>query len=195
MKAGAKPRRVKPKICRVCESKFVPSRPMQVTCSIPCAIAEGRKVTAKKQKALKAAEKKADRAKRENLKTLAQLAKDAEHWVNRYVRLRDEGKGCVSCDRPATWDGQWHASHFKSVGSNSALRFHLWNIHKACSICNNHLSGNIGEYSRRLPARIGQERFDFLMLSPREKKYTRDYLIRIKSVAMKACKRLEKRNK
>lgn len=141
------------------------------------------------EKVLKKAERKEIKARKEKIKNPSQLAKDAEHYVNRYVRLRDANCGCVSCDRPASWDGQWHASHLKSVGANSALRFHLWNIHKACSICNKELSGNIGAYLERLPARIGQERFEFIKNHPRERRYTRDYLIRLKQVFQRMCKR------
>ena len=193
---------MKQKTCKQCRIRFVPSRPMQVCCSLDCAVDYGRKLTAIKAAKKALAERmaaqesrKTIRLKLESLKPLSQLAKDAEYWVNRYVRLRDFDKGCISCDRPATWNGQWHASHFKSVGANSALRFHLWNIHRACSICNNHLSGNIGEYARRLPERIGQQRFDYIQSHPRERKYTREYLVRLKAVAMRACKRLEKRNR
>lgn len=172
--------------CAVCRNRFTPRSMTHRACSADCAVTLAE-ISRKK------VEKKADRRKRENLKTLSQLAKEAEQYVNKYVRLRDANRSCISCDRPASWDGQWHASHFKSVGANSALRFNLWNIHKACSICNSHLSGNIGEYAKRLPFRIGQERFDFLQSHERTCRYSREYLIRLKQVAMKACRRMERK--
>lgn len=172
--------------CKICRAPFVPRSMMHKVCGPDCAAEHAQRERTARQR-------KESREKRESLKTLAQLAKEAEQYVNRYARLRDANEGCVSCDRPASWDGQWHASHFKSVGANSALRFHLWNIHKACSICNAHLSGNIGEYTRRLPGRIGQERFDFIQSHDRVRRYSREYLMRLKDVAKRACKRLEKR--
>jgi hypothetical protein len=82
---------------------------------------------------------------------------------NQYVRLRDCDFGCISCDKPFDWHGQFHASHYYSRGHSSGLRFNLWNVHKSCSVCNSHLSGNIGEYTPRLIKKIGQDRFDYLL--------------------------------
>lgn len=171
--------------CRVCSKAFERRNSMHVVCSPRCAL---RSVKAAKQ-----AEKEQTRARRVALKSRAELARDAQAAVNRYVRLRDAHLGCASCDRPASWDGQWHASHFRSVGAASAVRFHLWNIHKACSICNNHLSGNLAEYEPRLRAHIGGDRVDWLRTQNQRADYPRDYLDRIKRVFTKKANRLEKR--
>jgi hypothetical protein len=129
------------------------------------------------------------------LKPLQYFEKKAEKEFNKYVRLRDlsRGFGCISCDKPNGWGGQWHASHFKSVGANSFLRYHLWNVHLACSQCNDRLSGNIGEYTLRLPDRIGQERFEYLKTAPRSKKYDREYLQRLAKVFRKKWQKIESR--
>ena len=182
----------KPKKCKECGTKFQPRGSFDPVCSsIECKVAYGLKVAAKSKakreaeaKRKAAEQRKADKEKLEEMKPLSKLAKEAEHWINRIARIRDKDMPCISCDRPHSWNGQWHASHYKSVGSNSALRFNLSNIHKACSICNNHLSGNIAEYARRLPGRIGMERFRFIENHPRERKYSREYLIRLKAVAI-----------
>ncbi len=83
--------------------------------------------------------------------------REAQAAFNSWVRLRDAALGCVSCDKPATWAGQWHASHFRSVGSSPEHRFNPLNVHRACSVCNNHLSGNILGYQPELIRRIGAE--------------------------------------
>lgn len=184
---------MKQKTCKWCKQKFEPSRPTKICCSPDCEYDYGLKHASRAEQIRGLEDRKVIKAKLEKLKTVAQLAKDAEHWINRIARLRDKNEPCISCDRTAKWGGQWHASHFKSVGSNSALRFNLLNIHKACSICNNHLSGNIAEYARRLPDRIGIERFRFIDNHSRDRKYSREYLIRLKAVAMRWCKRLERR--
>lgn len=176
--------------CKICGAVFIRVRMSQQTCSDMICRREWIR-----QKERAKAERAAFKVRKERAKTLSQLAKEAEYYVNRYVRLRDRNKPCVSCDRPANWQGQWHASHLKSVGANSALRFNLWNINKACSICNNYLSGNIGEYKARLPARIGQERFDFIESHNRSRTFTRDYLARIRSVFAKRCRVLERKIK
>lgn len=189
--------------CKYCSELYKPARTMQpgrVCNSIECqakhaeeVIADRRKKTAKAERIAAAEDRKTVKIKLETLKPLSKLAKEAEHWINRIARIRDKDMPCISCDRPHSWNGQWHASHYKSVGSNSALRFNLLNIHKACSICNNHLSGNIAEYARRLPDRIGIERFGLIENHPRDRKYSREYLIRLKLIAMRWCKRLERR--
>jgi len=109
------------------------------------------------------------------------------------VRLRDRNLPCCSCDRPATWDGQWHASHFRSVGAASSIRLNLWNIHKSCSPCNVHLSGNLLNYKPRLIERIGAERVEWLEAQNQVKRYEIEYLKRFKKVMGERLKRLEKR--
>ena len=113
--------------------------------------------------------------------------------INKIARLRDRDDGCISCDKPPTWDGQWHGSHFRSVGAASAVRFNLWNVHKACSVCNNHKSGNLIEYRPRLIAKIGAEKVEWLMAQNQITRYDVDYLKRFKEVMGKKLKRMEKR--
>jgi len=134
------------------------------------------------------------RARRMALKSRAEHAREAQAAINRYCRLRDAACGCVSCDKPASWDGQWHGSHFRSVGAASAVRFNLWNIHKACSICNNWKSGNLSEYEPRLRARIGDEKVDWLRTQNQHVHYSVEYLQRLKRIFTKKANRLEKRN-
>jgi hypothetical protein len=173
------------KPCAVCAKPFEPSRMGQQVCGYRCA----RKVPVIARKAGAAK----SRADKERMKTRAQWAKEAEAVVNRYVRLRDHDNGCVSCDRPASWGGQWHASHFRSVGAASSIRFHLWNIHKACSICNNWQSGNLSEYEPRLRALIGDAKVDWLRAQNQAVTYSVDYLKRLKSVFARKAKRAERR--
>lgn len=185
---------IKPKKCRCgCGVTFTPRNSMQVAAAPECAIRIAKAKAVREHKEAEKVARKAVKERKEALKTRSDWMKEAQAAVNAYVRLRDADKGCISCDKPASWNGQWHASHFKSVGSNSFLRFNLWNIHKACSVCNNHLSGNIGEYAVRLPDRIGHEKFKFLMSAPRVKSYSIDDLRRIKKIFAKKAKMVQKR--
>lgn len=179
--------------CRHCRAEFTPTRPMQNACGIPCAMAIARKAVEKKQAAQERAERRADRAKREKMKSRRAWLAECQAVVNKYVRLRDANLGCISCDRPASWDGQWHASHFRSVGAASAVRFHLWNIHKACSICNNHKSGNLSEYEPRLREKIGADKVEWLRTQNQRADYPVEYLKRLKAVFSRKVRRLEKR--
>ena len=178
------------KKCKVCREPFQPRSPLQAACGIECALAIVAEKRGKKAQAEQKQEKKADRAKREKLKSRADWLREAQTAVNKYVRLRDAHLGCVSCDKPASWGGQWHASHFRSVGAASAVRFHLWNIHKSCSICNNWKSGNLSEYEPRLREKIGSEKVDWLRQQNQLATYSIEYLARLKKVLTKKANRL-----
>jgi hypothetical protein len=86
----------------------------------------------------------------------------------------------------------WQGSHFKSVGSNSALQFNLWNIHKACDQCNYFKAGNIAPYETRLRQKYGDEHVDWLKNHPREREYTQEYLDRLARILRKKIRRREK---
>jgi endogenous inhibitor of DNA gyrase (YacG/DUF329 family) len=171
--------------CTICGKTFARRNSLQSVCGTRCAV----KVPAKARKAAKASEK----ARREAIKPRSKWLEEAQREVNKYVRLRDAGLPCVSCGRSASWQGQWHASHFRSVGAASAVRFHLWNIHKACSICNNWKSGNLSEYEPRLRERIGNEKVDWLRTQNHRAVYPVEYLKRLKAVFAKRCRRAELR--
>lgn len=189
--------------CAICRASFQPKSMTHKLCgSADCGIEWAEKERTKrerKESRIKARQEAEDRKQTKErinqLKPLTYWEKRAEQQFNRYVRLRDlyAGHGCISCEKPNNWHGQWHASHFKSVGANSFLRYHLWNVHMACSVCNDRLSGNIGEYTLRLPSRIGQERFQYVETAPRVKRYDREYLDRLWRVFKKKADRIQAR--
>ena len=96
--------------------------------------------------------RKEDRAKREKLKSRAQWLKEAQQAFNAWIRLRDADKPCISCGRHH--EGQWYAGHYLSTGARPELRFEPLNVHKQCSACNTHLSGNLVLYRAELVRRI-----------------------------------------
>ena len=136
------------------------------------------------------ADKKDLRERKFAIKPKSKWLAELQAVFNQRVRLRDKRLGCGSCDKPFDWDGQWHAGHYHSRGSSSFLRFNLWNVHKQCSVCNNHLSGNIGEYTPRLIEKIGQEKFDWLL---RHKYETKSFDIEWIKRAIKICRKAVKR--
>lgn len=184
---------LKPRKCKHCREPYTPSKPMQTACSIQCALALAQKAKEKAQAVKAKEERKADRARKEAIKSRSERAKDAQEVFNRYIRLRDADLGCISCDKPSTWPGQWHASHFRSVGAASSIRFNEYNVHKSCSVCNNYLSGNISSYRPRLIEKIGEARVLFLESQNQVVKYSIDYLIRLRRIYLKKANRLRKR--
>lgn len=109
------------------------------------------------------------------------------------MRLRDAHLGCISCSKPASWQGQWHCSHFRSVGAAPHLRFNLWNMNKSCSACNNFLSGNIMAYRPALIEKIGQAKVDWLECNSDIARHDIPYLKRVKAIFSKKSRRLEAR--
>lgn len=148
----------------------------------------------KRNKSAKLAAKKQHKADKERIKPKSKWLSELQTLVNKYVRLRDHAQGCISCDKPSSWDGQWHGSHLYSRGHSANLRFNLWNIHKACSVCNSHLSGNIGQYTPRLIAKIGQQKVDWMEANKSQpKSYEIEYIKRAIKIARKAIKREERK--
>ena len=185
------------KNCPHCRGKLETGQRIHISCIDDYAEAQAAKAERAEAKAARAAakvERAETRRRKEAIKPRAKWLAECQAIVNRYVRLRDRHLPCCSCDRPASWDGQWHASHLRSVGAASAVRFHLWNIHKGCSICNNHLSGNLAEYLPRIRARIGNAKVDWLYAQNHLATYELDYLKRFKAVMGKKLRRMENRH-
>ena len=172
------------KACKVCAKPFNPMRPMQSVCSPVCAM--------KKVRSDKKQERESIKQRKEKIKTRQEWLAECQAIANRYARIRDAKDGCISCDKPATWPGQWHGSHFRSVGAASAVRLNLWNIHKACSVCNHHLSGNVAQYRPRLVEKIGLAKVEWLESQNQLVRYDIEYLKRYKKVIGKRLRRMEK---
>ena len=90
--------------------------------------------------------------------SLPKQLKKTQAVFNKFIRLRDKDKGCVSCKSPKIE----HASHYFSAGKFTALRFNEDNVHGSCLRCNYFMNGNLLEYRKTLLKRIGEERVDFL---------------------------------
>lgn len=181
----------KPKKCKVCRTEFAPSKPMQAVCGIECSIAIANKKRALKQAKEHAAERKETKSKREKLKSRADWAKEAQAAFNRWVRLRDADKPCISCGRHHT--GQYHAGHYLSRGARPELAFEPMNVWKQCSVCNTHLSGNVAMYRVNLVELIGQDMVEWLEGPHDQKKYSIDDLKKIKAIYSAKCRELEKK--
>ena len=161
--------------CSVCEKEFVMMESTTKVCSISCALTYAReKNEAKEKKEVKAEIRKL----KINLKTRSQWLRETQTEFNKYIRLRDRDRPCISCGRHH--NGQYHAGHYRSVGACPELRFNENNCQKQCQPCNNHLSGNIVEYRLNLINRIGQQAVDDLESHHPPRKYTIDEIKELK---------------
>jgi len=112
--------------------------------------------------------------------------------VNRLAKLLDAGKPCISCGRPDEGGRKRNASHLKSRGANSGLRFDLRNIHDACVVCNQYQSGNIQGFREGIVERYGQKMLDYLDSAERLRKWPIEALKTIRQEANAETRRLEK---
>ena len=171
------------KKCRNCKVDFEPFQTTQVVCSTSCAIDVARKKVKKdyRQQTTKLRKEFQGKDRSYQLK-LAQAA------FNSYIRERDLYYPCISCGRHH--DGQYHAGHYKTIGSHPELRFNERNCYKQCAPCNNHLSGNIIEFRRRLIEIHGVEMVEWLEGPHEPKKYTIDEITHIKDIYKAKLKEL-----
>ncbi|WP_164454442.1 recombination protein NinG [Pseudomonas viridiflava] len=160
------------KKCRVpeCGASFVPQKLGQAVCSPACAIVDAPRNQAKARKALAQVERREIKIRKEALKSRSDHMKDTQQAFNEWVRHRDAALPCVSCGRHH--EGKYDAGHYRTVGSNPALRFEPLNCHRQCSPCNTQLSGNIVNYRIELVRRIGITNVEWLEGPHEPQKYT-----------------------
>ena len=137
---------IKQKKCKICKAYFTPQRPLQLVCQWKCAIdfAKNTKIKTVKKEVKEAKLK---------LKSRSDWLKDTQVVFNKYIRLRDQDDGCISCGSKSAY--AYHAGHYRSIGSAGHLRFNELNCHRQCSACNTHLSGNLIRYRHGLIRKIG----------------------------------------
>jgi len=154
------------KRCKNCKEPFTPIR---TTLEKYCSKSECMQVFISEAK--EKAWKKTKAVKKEELMTVQDYVKIAQQVFNKYIRLRDKDKGCISCGKPLV--GKFDAGHYWSAGGHWNVRFDERNTHGQCVFCNQHKHGNINEYAERLPERIGMIRFMQLGVDAREtRKFT-----------------------
>lgn len=171
MSLPAKPPR--PKTCRnpACAAKFTPQRLGQAVCSPKCGLAIKDVNKDKARKAIDQVERKQIRAAKERIKSRSDHMKDAQKAFNAFIRERDAGNPCISCDTTASV--QYCAGHYRTVGACPELRFEPLNVHLQCNKnCNLEKSGNIVEYRIRLVRKIGADKVKWLEGPHEAKKYT-----------------------
>ena len=163
--------------CRKPFSVTTPAEARATWCSTDCALAI---VAIKREKARVEKERKERREIREakaKIKRRADYLADAQAAFNAYIRERDHDQPCISCGRHH--QGQWHAGHYRTVGSHPELRFSEPNCHKQCAPCNNHKSGNIVEYRINLVRKLGAESVEWLEGPHEAKHYSVEELVAI----------------
>ena len=159
--------------CRGCREYYPAETKIKVQIgsfhSFDCAAEYGRR------QAQKRAQKERDERHRELKKKVRD--NDKSHWrkkaqqvFNKYIRLRDKEKGCISCDAPLV--GKFDAGHYRSVGAHPELRYCEINNWGQCVQCNQHFSGNLINYRIGLSKRISADELEWLEGHHEPKRYT-----------------------
>jgi hypothetical protein len=136
---------MKQKKCKAkgCGVVFSPARPFQCWCSPECGLSIARAKKEQAETKARQAERRADKDKKEGLKNLGSLRKEAQTQFNRYIRFRDQiaGHGCICCGRPLNWNsgkpgGDVDAGHYLSRGASIELAFDERNVNAQAKSCN-----------------------------------------------------------
>lgn len=173
--------------CKQCKEVFQKVTPLQFVCSPKCSIDYAKLQTKKKQdKKIKEINKDV-RERKEKLKTTSDYLKEVQVVFNKWIRLRDKGLNCISCNKPAKKE---NAGHYRSVGSCPELRFEPLNVHLQCEYCNTYQHGNLIPYRQNLIKKIGISSVEWLESNHEPKHYSKVELIGMKTIYKDKIKEL-----
>lgn len=184
----------KPRHCDVCQTLYTPARMGQKVCGVPCATKSAKKARKESVEAARV-ERKVTRARKEAIKTIPDLIKEAQREFNKYIRERDRNQPCICCGLPlgvGEVGGAYDAGHYRSTGSASHLRFNEDNCHAQRKQCNRYGAGRAVDYRTGLLGRIGTDRVERLESSNAPHKWTREELIAIRDTYKAKLKELKK---
>ncbi len=153
----------KTKSCKYCKSRHSVETGKQLPNGFYCSFDHAAKwANDKVEKARLLTQVRDIKKRKEKLKTKGDWMREAQTEFNKFIRLRDQGRPCISCDKPDDGTHQRHASHFRSCGASPELRFNELNVHASCAQCNSIKSGNLIEYRIRLIKKIGIKNVEYL---------------------------------
>lgn len=160
----------------------------------------------KKRSRIEKAERKAHREKlakvRQGTKKDRSLG-HAQNAVNRYIRLRDAGKPCISCGESLPLDiSEFDAGHYRSRAAAPELRFDDRNVHGEHAECNRGARNSYSKirmsetkqqaYEKNLRQRLGDNVVEWLNGPHEPKRYRREELLYLGKVYRRLCKWLER---
>lgn len=178
--------------CPHCKAKLDPGQRIHQECIDDYAEAQAAKAEraeAKKARAAAKVERAETRRRKEAIKTLADLKREAQQALNRWiVHVRDKDRPCISCGRHH--HGAWHAGHYLSRGAAPQHALNPLNVWKQCAPCNTYLHGNQAAYRARLVQLIGQGAVEALEQDNAPRKWTREELVAIRDEYRQKLKNL-----
>ena len=183
---------LKPKKCKVCNEQYNPVSSIAKVCSVKCAHIFREQEKVRKAEKEERLEQKRVNERLDELKTLPQLIKECQQVFNKFIRLRDWGKPCISCGTPHTGAANsFDAGHYRSVGSSPEVRFDPRNVHGQCKHCNRYKFDS-SVYRANLIAKIGVDQVEALEAEKTAKNYTRQDIRALIITYKQKCKELER---
>lgn len=174
---------MKTRKCKYCKSVFTPINSLQKNCFEPLCVSDWINEVKEKNWKRKKAKLKMD------LMTIQDYVKLAQQVFNKYIRLRDAGNVCISCQKKPLKE---NAGHFYNANNHWSVRFDERNVHLQCEHCNTYLSGNLIYYRENLLKKIGIEEFESLSAEAmKTRKFTIEELKEIIATYKKKIKELE----
>lgn len=187
--------------CAHCKKRLDPERPSQIV-HMECAAAyicaqhdKREREEAKKARATAKVERATTRARKQALKRIPDLIREAQRAFNAFIRERDKDRPCICCGHPlgaGDIGGAYDCGHYRSVGSAAHLRYHEQNAHAQRKSCNRWGAGRAVDYRIGLVARIGSDAVEALEADNTTHKWQRDELIAIKAKYVQKLKDLKK---
>ena len=155
--------------CKNCKQKFEQIRFNQKFCLDPeCVkvwVAEAKDQNWKKTK----------KKMQADIETVQELMKAAQIVFNKFIRIRDKYKPCISCG--SKLENKFDAGHYFSSGGHKAVTFDEDNVHGQCVACNQWKHGNLIQYQIGIEQRIGGDKLIQLHEKAHKSvKYTREEL-------------------
>lgn len=163
--------------CKNCGEFFTQKQSLQYLCSHKC----------DKEYSIN----KPNKNKENNIeKTLTELRNEAREVFQKWVKIRDKDKPCISCDTVNSLE--WHGGHLFKAEIFTGLIFVEENCHKQCKACNFN-DGSFEEYKIGLVKRYGKEYLNNLESQTninRFYKFSKEELLEIKTTYQLKIKEL-----
>jgi len=87
------------------------------------------------------------------MKSIAKLIQECQAVFNSFIRKRDAGLKCISCDAPYFTD----CGHLFKKSTRPAMRFNPMAAHGQCRACNSLSDGNYEAMCKGIAKRYGKE--------------------------------------
>jgi len=188
-----------------CRIQFEPSFNQEWWCCsdhrsviVDLALSKVRKKNKRSHNAIQKREEKEERAKfkkrKDDIRKITWFHNKARAACNNYIRERDKGDICISCDKPLAFEGKYDAGHWKTQGGHKWIAYDEVNVNGQCTGCNCYKDGAEAAQRPRLVAKWGIDEIERLEQSGKnlgDKSYTRDELLDIEKHYKKKLKDIQ----